>query len=111
MFSDRLEHQLPIDTVKIGLHVEIEHPVVAPTALPSRAHRIDCRLAGSVAVGIGMKHRLQDRLQITTGHLLGDSVSDRGHGHIELHFDPASLWDRLRSRTLFIPSVARSLWS
>ncbi len=36
---------------KKPLIVEIEHPVVAPTALPSLAHGLDRRFAGSVAVG------------------------------------------------------------
>src|SRR6185295_16735835 len=57
MFTERLEHQLPIDTVEVGLALKIEHPVVAPAELASCAHRIDCRLAGPVAVGAGMGHR------------------------------------------------------
>ena len=76
MVTDRLEHQLPIDAIEVGLHIEVEHAVVTPTALASCAHRIDCRLAGPVAIGVGMKHRLQDGLQVTTGDFLSDSVSD-----------------------------------
>src|SRR5919201_3459749 len=76
MLADGSEHQLPIDAVEKSLDIEIEHPVVAPTALTSRAHGIDRRLAGSVAVGVGVEHRLQDRLQVTSGDLLGDTVSD-----------------------------------
>src|ERR1700693_6086444 len=37
MMTNRLEHQLPINAVEIGFYVEIEHPVVAPTALTSLA--------------------------------------------------------------------------
>lgn len=77
MLADSLEHQLPIDGVEKRLHVEIEHPVVAPTALTSRAHGIGGRLAGPVAVGIRMKHRFQDRLQKTTGDFLGDAIGNR----------------------------------
>src|SRR3981081_2434984 len=40
MTTDRPEHQLPIDAVEIGFYVEIEHPVLAPTALTSLAHRV-----------------------------------------------------------------------
>jgi site-specific DNA recombinase len=76
MLADRLEHQLPINTVEVGLHVEVKYPVVAPTAPASSAHRLDCRLAGPVTVGIGMKHPLQNRLQVTAGYFLGDSVGD-----------------------------------
>src|SRR5271168_4629388 len=76
MTTDRPEHQLPIDTVEVGFYVEIEHPVVAPTALTSLAHGVDRRFAGPVAIGVGMKHRLQTRLQVATGNFLGDTVSD-----------------------------------
>src|SRR5215510_898562 len=77
MLADCLEHQLPINTVEVGLSVQIEHPVVAPAALSRCAHRVDRRFAGSVAVGVGMKHRLQNRFQVTSGNFLRDSVSDR----------------------------------
>src|SRR5471030_515741 len=70
MTTDRPEHQLPIDAVEIGFYVEIEHPVVAPTALTSLAHGVDRRSAGPVAIGIGVEHRLQNGLQTPTGDLL-----------------------------------------
>src|SRR5664279_2141064 len=76
MTTDRPEHQLPIDAVEIGFYVEIEHPVVAPTALTSLAHGVDRRSAGPVAIGIGVEHRFQTRLQVATGDFLSDSVSD-----------------------------------
>jgi hypothetical protein len=77
MTTDRPEHQLPIDAVEIGFYVEIEHPVVAPTALTSLAHGIDRRFAGPVAIGVGVEHRLQNRLQVASGNLLSDAVSNR----------------------------------
>ncbi|HEY5504913.1 MAG TPA: hypothetical protein VIK28_07125 [Sedimentisphaerales bacterium] len=55
MTTDGLEHQLPIDTVKVSLYVEVEHPAVAPAALTGRAHGIDCRFTGPVAIGVGME--------------------------------------------------------
>src|SRR5437870_12690807 len=76
MTTDRREHQLPINAVEVGFYVEIEHPVVAPTALTSLAHGIDRRFAGPVAIGVSMEYRLQTRLQVATGNFLGDSVSD-----------------------------------
>src|SRR3954464_1720364 len=76
MTTDRPEHQLPIDAVEIGFYVEIEHPVIAPTALTSLAHGGDRRFAGPVAIGVSMEHRLQTRLQVATGNFLGDSVRD-----------------------------------
>src|SRR6202007_2550849 len=76
MTTDRPERQLPIDAVEIGFYVEIEHPVVAPTALTSSAHGVDRRFAGPVAIGVGMERRLQTRLQVATGNFLSDTVSD-----------------------------------
>src|SRR4029077_19071582 len=76
MTTNRPEHQLPIDAVKIGFYVEIEHPVVAPAALTSLAHGIDRRFAGPVTISVGVDHRLQTRLQVATGNFLGEPVSD-----------------------------------
>src|ERR1700688_3850009 len=76
MTTDRPEKNFPTDTVEVSFDINIEHPVVSPAALTGLAHRIDCRFAGSVAVGVGMKHRLQYRLQVTTNDFLGAAVSD-----------------------------------
>src|SRR5207253_3990086 len=70
MTTDRREHQLPINAVEVGFYVEIEHPVVAPTALTSLAHGIDRRFAGPVTIGVSMEYRLQTRLQVATGNFL-----------------------------------------
>src|SRR5215472_8169751 len=77
MMTDRLEQQLPIDTVEVAFDVDVEHPVVAPAALTSLAYGIDRRSAGPVAIRVGVEHRLQMRLQVTSGDLLGDTVGDR----------------------------------
>src|ERR1700751_2623561 len=74
MMTDRLEQQLPIDTVEVTFDVDVEHPVVAPAALTSLAYGIDRRSAGPVAVGLGVEHRLQIRLQVASGDLLGNTV-------------------------------------
>src|SRR5689334_10132082 len=74
VLPDRLEHQLPINTVEIGLNVQIKYPVVAPAALSRCAHGVDRRFAGPVAVGVGMKRWLQNWLQVTSSNFLGDSV-------------------------------------
>src|SRR3981189_3295609 len=76
MLADRLEEQLPVDTVEEGAYIEIEHPVAAPAALASLAHGIDRRFAGPVAVGVGVEHRLQNGLEAPTGHLLGNAICD-----------------------------------
>src|SRR5262245_18555175 len=77
VLTDSLEHQLPIEAIEEALDVEIKHPVIAPTALTSRAHGIDRRFAGSVAIGVRLKPRLHNRLQIASGDLLSDAVSNR----------------------------------
>ena len=41
VMTNRLEHQLPIDAVKIALDIKIEHPVISPAALTSCPDRID----------------------------------------------------------------------
>src|SRR3982074_647233 len=76
MLADRLEEQLPVDTVEEGAYIEIEHPVVAPTALASLAHGIDRRFAGPVPIGVGVEHRLQNGLQAPTGHPPGNAICD-----------------------------------
>ena len=96
MMTNRPEHQLPINAVEIGFYVDVEHPVIPPAALTSLAHGIDRRFAGPVAIRVGMKHRLQTRLQVATDNFLGDAVSNRWHSPIELHFYAISLWVRLR---------------
>src|SRR5208282_658202 len=88
MITNCLEHQLPINAVEIGFYVEVEHPVVAPAALPSLAHGVDRRSAGPVAIGVGVKHRLQMRLQVATNNFLGDTVSNR--------------WNAQRARTTIL---------
>ena len=96
MMTDGLEQELPIDAVEEPLDVEVEHPVVAPAALTSSAHGVDRRFAGPVAVGVGMEHRLQDRLQVASGHLLGDAVRNRRNAqrtrshHSPLEYRPAA---------------------
>src|SRR5215467_7946730 len=77
MMTDRLEQQLPIDTVEVTFDVDVERPVVAPAALTSLAYGIDRRSAGPVAIRVGMEHRLQIRPQVASGDLLGDTVGDR----------------------------------
>jgi len=65
--TDRLEQQLPIDTVEVTFDVDVEHPVVAPTALTSLAYSVDRRSAGPIAIRVRVEHRLQIRLQVAPG--------------------------------------------
>ena len=91
MMPDRLEQQLPIDAVEVAFYVDVEHPVIPPAALTCRAHGIDRRAAGSVAVRAGVERRLKTRLQITTSDFLGDAVcnrrnSQRAHAAVRLRY-------------------------
>src|SRR4051794_41874733 len=67
MITDCFEQQLPINAVEVAFHVDVGPPTSPPAALACRTHGIDCRAAGSVAIGVGMEHRLKTRLQITAG--------------------------------------------
>ena len=64
-------------TFQVTFDVDVEHPVVAPAALTGLAYGIDRRSAGPVAIRVGVEHRLQTRLQVAWGDLLGDTVGDR----------------------------------
>jgi hypothetical protein len=48
------------------------------------------------AMTAGMKRRFEDRLQDLEHRLLNHPIHHVRHSHIELHFDPVSLWARLR---------------
>ena len=77
MSTDRLQKQRPIEVVEEAFDVDVEHIVIAPAALTSRAHGVDGRFARPVAVGVGVEHRLQNRLQVAPGDLLGDAIGHR----------------------------------
>src|SRR5882724_10854324 len=77
MTTNRTKQKLPIDTVEVSFDIDVEHPVVSPAALTGLAYSIDCRFAGSIAVGVGVKHRFQNRLQVTTDDLRGNAVGAR----------------------------------
>ena len=79
MMANRLEHQLPIDAVKIAPDVKIKHPVVPPATLTGRSDGIDRRAARMIPIGVLMENRFQDRLQITPDHFLGAAIRDSGH--------------------------------
>jgi hypothetical protein len=63
------------------------------------------------AVGEPEEVGLVDGAQHLGDRSLDDLVLQGRHVRIELHFDPASLWDRLRLLTRFTRSVAKSLLS
>src|SRR5439155_22803967 len=97
MTTDRREHQLPINAVEVGCYVEIEHPVVAPTALTSLAPGIDRRFRGPVAIGVSMDYWLQTRPHVATGNFLGDTASHSRPTPIEPPSWPTIPCEPLRS--------------
>jgi hypothetical protein len=48
--------------VRGSLHVEVEHPVVAPAALTGRAHGIDRRFTGPVW-SVGLRLNMRSRMK------------------------------------------------
>ena len=71
-------HQkVPIDLIEETLDVEIKHPVMSPATLPCLDQRIMRRLPRPISVGVSVKHRLQDRFQVSLDHHLGNPVGDR----------------------------------
>ncbi len=68
---------MSINAVEVAFDVDVEHEVIPPAPLTGLTHGINRRFAGPVTIGIGMKHRLQTRLQIATGNLLGDAIRNR----------------------------------
>src|SRR5260370_8771907 len=64
MPTDRPEHQLPIDAVEIGFYIDIEPPVVAPTAHTSLAHPVVRRFAGPLAIRFALHPRPQTRFPL-----------------------------------------------
>jgi site-specific DNA recombinase len=71
------EQQLVIDVVEEALDVDVEHPVGTPASLAGRPDGVDRRPAGTITVGVGVERRFQQRLQVSTDHLLRDTIGDR----------------------------------
>ena len=63
--------------VKERLDIQVQNPVVPPTALSRLSERIMCRFVRSVSVGVLMEHRFQFGLQHHDRHHLGYPVGDR----------------------------------
>src|SRR6266567_7118749 len=66
-----------INFIEETLDVEIKHPVITPAALAGYCKRLMCGAPGSISIGVFVEHRLQDSLQISLHHHLGDSVRNR----------------------------------
>ena len=70
-------HQLMIQTVEKGLDVPINHPGGRPASLPRHPHCVECRLAGSIALGVRMEHGFHQRLRAMVGFAEGTEAQSR----------------------------------
>jgi hypothetical protein len=77
MLPDRPQQQLPVDTVKEALDIQVKDPVVLPTPLTGDSHRPDGRLLWPISIGVRMEVFFQNRLQVSLDYRLGDAVCDR----------------------------------
>ena len=79
VFVDCLEQQSVRYVVEQTADVKLDHPVIAPTPLPSDSDRIQRRFARPVAVGVVQKVRLDVRLDLQLDDHLCHSVRHRRH--------------------------------
>src|SRR6516225_1958065 len=79
MLAHRPHQQSPVDLIEKGFDVQIEHPGVAPTALPRHADGVERRLPGPISIRVVVEMGFHKRLQISLDHHLGDAVGDRGN--------------------------------
>jgi hypothetical protein len=109
MRTDRLQKKLPVEAIEKAFDVEIKDPIVAPAALAGLSHGIDGRLAGPVAIGIGVEHRFQDWLQVAAGNFLGNAISHRWNAQRPLsaiclgNFDPLDRRRKIAPRRQPVP--------
>src|SRR5712691_13395399 len=100
---DRAQDERVVERVEERPQIEIDHPVVSPTALPAAPHRLQGRASRPVPVRVRMEARLHLRLQIQAHDRLRDPVGDRGHTE---HPRPAAAFrdlDRLHGRRHVAP--------
>src|SRR5262249_43256506 len=97
-------HQLMIQTVEKTFDVQINDPGGLPASLPRHPHRVECRFAGSIAVGVRVEHGFHQRLQDHSHDCLTHSVGYRGNAQrtraavILLYLDEAYGWRKVRAR-------------
>ena len=73
VMSNRSHQEIMIDPIKEALHVEIENPVIAPTPLARDPYGINSRSTRPKSIGVFVKMRLQQRLQMSSSRPSGRS--------------------------------------
>ena len=89
--------------IEVALEIDIDDVAVA--SLEQFRHppqRILASPFGAKAIAVRSEVPLKDGFQHHTKRRLYHPVTYRRHGHIKLHFDPVSLWVRLKSPIRFI---------
>ena len=77
--GERAQDERVVERVEERPQIEIDHPVVSPTPLPTHPHRVQGRASRPVPVGVRVEHGLHLRLQVQVHDRLRDPVGDRGH--------------------------------
>lgn len=58
-------------------NVDVDHPVIAEASLPRHTDGLKRRPLRSVAIGVRIKVRLNQRLQLHLDHRLSNTICDR----------------------------------
>jgi len=74
-----LEQKGVIDFIEQRADVVLQHPVIPPAALTGDSQGVMRRFARSITIGVGVKHRLEQRLQHHGHRRLSDPVAHGGH--------------------------------
>ena len=77
--SNRFQQQIMGNTVEEGSNVEVQHPVLLPTALTSNSQSVVGRAPRAIAIAVGVEDRLKLFLQQHRCCGLGDPVRHVGH--------------------------------
>jgi hypothetical protein len=91
VLAHRAQNQPMVKVVKEPSNVEVNHPVLAPAPLARCRYRIMCRLFHSISIGVVVKIRLYQRLQIFLDNRLRNPIrhgryAQRSHTSIFLQF-------------------------
>jgi hypothetical protein len=77
--ANRLHNELMIQIIKETFDIQIDHPGGPPASLARGGYRIQRRFPGAIPVGVGMKLRLHQWLQMFLDDHLRHAVADRGN--------------------------------
>ena len=76
----RLENKIMRHGVEEFLDIQVNDPVASPTTFSACSHCVQSRPFWTITIGVRVKHRFHQWLQIHLGHRLHDSIRDSGDG-------------------------------